>query len=198
MKMRSVAPMRAAKIGYIVMSVFFCIIGIWMIVYPQISMQVMAKVLGMGLLLFGCIRLIGYLSKDLFRLAFQYDLEFGILLILLGLIVLIKPGNVVNFIFIAIGIAVFTEGLFKVQIALDAKRFGIETWWLIFALAVVTALAGGVIMFRPAAGAQMMTVLLGISLLTEGILNFCVVLSTVKIVKHQQPDVVECEYYEIK
>ena len=139
----------------------------------------------------------GRLTGGLFRLAFQYDLEFGILLILLGLIVLIKPGNVVNFIFIAIGIAVFTEGLFKVQIALDAKRFGIETWWLIFALAVVTALAGGVIMFRPAAGAQMMTVLLGISLLTEGILNFCVVLSTVKIVKHQQPDVVECEYYEI-
>jgi len=44
----------------------------------------------------------------------------------------------------------------------------------------------------------MMTGPLGISMLTEGILNFCVVLSTVKIVKHQQPDVVECEYYEIK
>ncbi len=198
MKMRSVAPMRAAKIGYIVMSVFFCMVGILMIVYPQISVQVIGKILGIGLIIFGCIRLIGYGSKDLFRLAFQYDLEFGILLIVLGLIVLIKPGNVMNFIFIATGIAVLAEGLFKIQIALDAKRFGIDTWWLIFALAVVTALAGGVIMFRPAAGAQMMTSLLGISLLTEGILNFCVVLSTVKIVKHQQPDVVECEYYEIK
>ena len=32
----------------------------------------------------------------------------------------------------------------------------------------------------------------------EGILNLCVVVSTVKIVKHQRPDVIESEFREIQ
>lgn len=198
MKMRSIAPMRVAKIGYIVMSIFFCTAGALLIIFPQVSAQVIGKILGISLLIFGCIRLVGYFSRDLFRLAFQYDLEFGILLILLGLIVLFQANNVLNFIFIAIGIAILADGLFKVQIALDAKRFGIQTWWMLLSFAVITALVGLLMVLRPADSLEMMIVLLGISLLAEGILNFCVALSTVKIVKHQKPDVVEVEYYELK
>ena len=36
----------------------------------------------------------------------------------------------------------------------------------------------------------------GLSLLSEGILNLCVAISTVKIVKNQYPDVIEAEFYE--
>ena len=39
--------------------------------------------------------------------------------------------------------------------------------------------------------------LLGVSLLCEGVLNLCVALSTVKIIDHQRPDVIETEYTEI-
>lgn len=46
------------------------------------------------------------------------------------------------------------------------------------------------------AGGIFFTALLGISLLAEGILNLCVVLSTVKIVRHQRPDVIEGEFRE--
>lgn len=40
------------------------------------------------------------------------------------------------------------------------------------------------------------TILFGISLLTEGILNLSTVLTAVKIVRHQMPDVIEVDYYE--
>ena len=53
-------------------------------------------------------------------LAFQYDLGFGLLLIALGILVLAKPAGVLDFIFIALGIAILTDGLFKVQIAVDS------------------------------------------------------------------------------
>ena len=42
------------------------------------------------------------------------------------------------------------------------------------------------------------TVLLGVSILAEGILNLYTVISTVLIIKHQQPDVIEIEYSETK
>ncbi len=198
METRSVASMRFAKTGYIVMSIVFCVVGVLFIALPAKAAVVIGKTLGVAMAAFGVVKLVGYFSRDLFRLAFQYDLEFGILLIALGLTVLLRTSGVMDFICVAMGVAILADGLFKIQIAVDARRFGIQAWWLILALA---ALAGGVgllLVFRPWESVQALTVLLGISLLAEGVLNLCVALSTVKIVGHQQPDVIETDYYEVR
>ena len=198
MKMRSVTPMRIAKIGYIVMSVMFCIAGALFIALPDISITMIGISMGIAMIVFGIAKLVGYFSRDLFRLAFQFDLELGILLLVLGLIVLIRPDDLMSFICIALGISILTDGLFKVQIALDSKRFGIKSWWVILALAVVAGTIGVFLIFRSAKSAQFLTVLLGVSILAEGILNLYTVISTVLIIKHQQPDVIEIEYSETK
>ena len=198
MKMRSVTPMRIAKIGYIVMSVMFCIAGALFIALPDISITMIGISMGIAMIVFGIVKLVGYFSRDLFRLAFQFDLELGILLLVLGLIVLIRPDDLMSFICIALGISILTDGLFKVQIALDSKRFGIKSWWVILALAGVTGTIGGFLIFRSSKSAQFLTVLLGVSILAEGILNLYTVISTVLIIKHQQPDVIEIEYSETK
>lgn len=198
MKMRSVTPMRIAKIGYIVMSVVFCIAGTLFIALPDISTTMIGISMGIAMIAFGIVKLVGYFSRDLFRLAFQFDLELGILLIVLGVMVLIKPDNLMTFICIALGISILTDGLFKVQIALDARRFGIKSWCVILALAIVTGTIGVFLIFHSAKSAQFLTILLGVSLLVEGILNLYTVISTVLIVRHQQPDVIDAEYSEIK
>lgn len=198
MKMRSVTPMRIAKIGYIVMSVMFCIAGALFIALPDISITMIGVSMGIAMIVFGIVKLVGYFSRDLFRLAFQFDLELGILLLVLGLIVLIRPDDLMTFMCIALGISILTDGLFKVQIALDSKRFGIKSWWVILALAVVAGTIGVFLIFRSAKSAQFLTVLLGVSILAEGILNLYTVISTVLIIKHQQPDVIEIEYSETK
>ena len=198
MKMRSVTPMRIAKIGYIVMSVMFCIAGALFIALPDISITMIGISMGIAMIVFGIVKLVGYFSRDLFRLAFQFDLELGILLLVLGLIVLIRPDDLMTFICIALGISILTDGLFKIQIALDSKRFGIKSWWVILALAVVAGTIGVFLIFRSAKSAQFLTVLLGVSILAEGILNLYTVISTVLIIKHQQPDVIEIEYSETK
>lgn len=198
MKMRSVTPMRIAKIGYIVMSVMFCIAGALFIALPDISITMIGISMGIAMIVFGIVKLVGYFSRDLFRLAFQFDLELGILLLVLGLIVLIRPDDLMTFICIALGISILTDGLFKVQIALDSKRFGIKSWWVILALAVVAGTIGVFLIFRSAKSAQFLTVLLGVSILAEGILNLYTVISTVLIINHQQPDAIEIEYSETK
>ena len=198
MKMRSVTPMRIAKIGYIVMSVMFCIAGALFIALPDISITMIGISMGIAMIVFGIVKLVGYFSRDLFRLDFQFDLELGILLLVLGLIVLIRPDDLMPFICIALGISILTDGLFKVQIALDSKRFGIKSWWVIFALAVVAGTIGVFLIFHSAKSAQFLTVLLGVSILAEGILNLYTVISTVLIIKHQQPDAIEIEYSETK
>ena len=196
MKTRSTVPMYAAKTGYIVMSAAFCVIGLVFIMRPDLSARYLGYLLGIALTVFGAVKLVGYFSKDLFRLAFQYDLALGVLSIVLGAVLLIKPFDVLSTILIAAGVTVLADSLFKIQIAAEAKRFGVRTWWLIMALAVLTAAAGAVLVIRPRESALFLTMLLGVSLMFEGILNFCVAISTVRIVKNQVPDVIDVEFHE--
>ena len=186
--MRSVLPMKAAKIGYIVLSVFYCVLGILLFAMPDLSLTAIGIILGIGMIVFGIVKIIGYFSKDLFRLAFQYDLAFGGLLIALGIIVLVNPEHLLSFFCIVIGIAVLCDGLFKIQIAIDSKPFGIRTWWLILLFAVITVAAGVLLIIRPAQAARMLTVFLGISVFADGILTLIVAVFTVKIIDHQLSD----------
>lgn len=194
MKARCVTPMWIAKVGYIVMSLVFCGAGALFILRPEASMAVISRAVGIALVVFGGIKLVGYFSGDLFRLAFQYDLAFGVLLIALGAVILLKPEGALDFIFAALGILIFSDGLFKVQIALDAKKFGIRSWRMTAALALATGAIGLALVFRPWESGVLLTELLGASLLCEGVLSLWVALSTVKIVRHQRPDVIEGEF----
>ena len=196
MKMRCIIPMKVAKTGYVIMSIAFCLIGLLFITRPESSSILIGRALGIAMIVFGIIKLVGYFSKDLFRLAFQYDLEIGILILLLGIIAVTETIDVMNFIFIAVGVAILIDALFKTRIAFDSKSFGISTWWTILVLAILTGLIGLALVFRPWESASLLTVLLGVALCAEGILNLCVAISTVKIVKNQYPDVIDTNFKE--
>ena len=193
--MRSTKIIRAAKIGYIILSAIFCGLGILLMADPGMSVALIGDIVGIVLVAFGIIKLVGYFSKDLYRLAFQFDLAFGILLIAMGLVLLIKPESAMNILCIILGIEIIADGLFKVQTSLDARRFGLNTWWLILSLAIIAGAIGAVLIFYPSESVRALTWVLGLSLLVEGVLNLCVALCAIKIIEHQRPDTIEAEIY---
>lgn len=195
--MRDVAPMKTAKVGYIVMSALFCVLGVVLFVSPAVSVVWIGRLLGIGMMVFGVVKLVGYFSRDLFRLAFQYDLAFGALLIALGLVTLLHPNSAMSFLCIMFGIPVLADGLFKIQMAIDSHRFGVRSWWVVLLLAILTCVIGVLLVLRPGDGAQVLTMMMGISLFLDGVLNLSVAICLVKIVRNQQPDIIDSEGYEI-
>ena len=194
--MRSTKPVWTAKFGDIVSSLLLCALGVALIVHPSFSATALCALMGTLLICYGIFKVIGYWSKDLFRLAFQFDLAFGILMIAVGLIMVIRPSQMLTLVNLVIGILVLADGLFKIQIALDSKAFGIKAWWLIMALAAAAVVLGILLMVDPFASSALLMILLGISLLAEGILNFCVMICTVKIMKNQIPDTTKLQHEE--
>ena len=150
------------------------------------------------MMLFGLVKVIGYCSKDLYRLAFQFDLAFGILLMALGIILIIRADAMVNLICIVMGICVLADALLKIQISIDSKTFGIQKRWLILDMAILTGVAGFLLVFRPSESIQIIMILFGIALITEGVLNLITILIAVKIIRHQMPEVIDAEYCEIE
>lgn len=193
-KTRATGPLWAVKTGYIVISALFCVLGLVLFIMAERCVPWIGRALGIGMVVCGAVKLGGYFSRDLFRLAFQYDLAFGILLIALGVLVLLQPDGAMSFFCIVLGICVLTDGLFKIQIAIDAKRFGITKWWIVMVMAILTVAMGIVLVLRPGESAAVIMLLAGIGIFVEGLLNICVSLCMVKIVKNQYPDVIEGDY----
>lgn len=150
------------------------------------------------MILFGIVKINGYCSKDLYRLAFQFDLASGILLIALGLLFIIRTGSIISILCTIMGIYVLADALLKIQIAIDSKAFGIRKWWLILSAAILTGIAGFLLIFRPSESARIIMILFGLTLLTEGIMNLITILTAVKIICHQLPEMVDADYYEVK
>ena len=194
--MRSTTPMRIAKCGYVLISLLFCTLGILLIAVPAISPEAFGIALGCTMVVFGAVKLVGYFSHDLFRLAFQYDLASGLLMLLLGCVLLISPDRMLNNLCTVFGILILSDSLLKIQISVDAYRFGLKRWWLILTAATVSAVFGAILIFRPAESLRIMTVLLGISLFADGVLNISTALCAVRIVRHQKPDCYEAEFSE--
>lgn len=194
MKMRSVAPMLIAKWGYIIVSAILCILGGTAILLPAPSEKYCGIALGILLVAFGIIKLVGYYSKDLFRLAFQFDWQFGSFLTIFGLIALARPEESLNFLCAALAVYMILESLFKIKISQAAKEFGIRSWRLILVLALLSGIAGILLLLRPW---QSAVVLLGINLLAAGILNIAVAITCVKIIRNQIPDVIDVDGYVI-
>lgn len=182
-----------AKAGYVLSCVLLCALGITLIAVPDFSISMLCRVGGILLILFGCVKIIGYISKDLYRLAFQFDLAFGILLISMGAILILRTESMVHIICSLLGLYILADALLKVQISIDSRSFGIRQWWIILAAAVITSIVGFLLIFRPYESARMAMILLGISLLSEGILNLVTVLTAVKIFRRRSSSEIDAD-----
>lgn len=187
---------RTAKVGYIALSALLCLFGLLLIIFPDTAANVAGFICAILLIAFGIIKIIGYFSRDIYRLAFQYDLAFGLLMILLGAAMFANPGSLSSFICLSLGLYILTDSLFKIQIALDARRFGVRSWMLILISAVLAGIGGLLLVLRPTESIPVLVVMLGISLLFEGLLNLITVLTSVKVMRELRPDAIEVEYRE--
>lgn len=184
--MRSVLPMKIAKIFNIMMSICFCVFGIIVIASPEIPTKAVGMVIGICLICFGLFKMLGFFSKDLFRLAFEFDLQLGIFFVVLGVAMLTHFEQTLSLICVIFGIAILSESIFKATIAFDAKKFGIKHWFVILLGSILTCAFGAILVFFPSIRIRVLQILLGLALLLYGLLNLLVILETVKIVKNQQ------------
>lgn len=174
---------KRAKWAYMAVSAALIVLGIVLIVYPELSAATLCVLLGVTLAIFGCVKLVGYFSRDIFRLAFQFDLALGVFTLAAGILLIVHPANVVVVMPVVIGVFILIDGAFKLQTALDAKHFGLRRWWTVLILAILSGVCGLFLVIDPFAGRTALTILLGATLIVDGMQNFCTAAYTVKAVR---------------
>ena len=74
--MDDLKQLKIVKNVYIIMSLLFCALGIFLMAKPESSVRMLCVLMGTMLILYGIIKVSGYFTRDAFCLAFQFDLAF--------------------------------------------------------------------------------------------------------------------------
>lgn len=175
--------LKRIKNAYSLLSVALALSGTALLLRPVAALNLMFKLWGIISVLFGAVKIMGYFSKDIFQLAFQFDLILGIISCVIGCLSIFKTDLSVEILGTIVGLFVLTDALSKLQTAIDAKRFGLEIWYLLMAAAVTASMVGILLLLFPLKGTGLIIRLLGFNLAVDGGLNLLIVQSTVKIIR---------------
>lgn len=164
---------KLARTGYILISILFYLSGILCLTVPNISGKTAAMAGGIILIAYGLIKITGYLSKDLYCLAFQYDFACGIFLLVLGIVVLAANQKFKGYLLSAVGVLILLDSLLCIQTSMDAKKFGLSSWPAILALSILSGALGAALIITNT------QIIAGCSLLAEGLMRHYIVHCTV-------------------
>ena len=128
----------------------------------------------------GGAKICGYFANDLYRLAFQYDLAVGLFAAIFGVLFFVSPEKFNATYPTAIGSYALLEGTFKLQIAFDARRFGIRYWHLMLGTALTLCAIGVLTVVSYYSEALSETVLRAIALMAVGAENAWFTIYTVR------------------
>lgn len=177
---------RCAKTGNIISGGAFFILGIILMLFPTASMVLLTKVAGAIMFISGIVRIVGYFSKDLYYLAFQFDFALGILSVLFGGMLFFRPSWLISAIQIFMGAFVLVNGLFALQTAMDSKKFGMKYWWVLLTISVLSSVLGFLIIINPFKSAAAVTELIGMTLLFVGVEKVFVSIYTIVTQKNKE------------
>lgn len=175
--------LKLVKNAYSLLAISLIITGLIVLIWPKTTLEFICKIVGIVLLICGTIKILSYFTKDMFQLAFQFDLGLGIVATIVGLVMFIQTGHVVEVIGVLIGIFILVDAALKIQTAIEAKRFGFERWQIILGISLVVAIVGIMLIAMPWKATEVMIRLIGINLCLDGFLNLWVVQNTVKFIR---------------
>lgn len=179
--MAHVKQIKFARTGYILISILFYLSGVLCLTIPDINGKAIAVAGGIILIVYGIIKITGYLSKDLYCLAFQYDLACGIFLLVLGIVVLAANQKFKGYLLPGVGVLVLLDSLLCIQTSMDAKRFGLSSWPLMLALSILSGALGAALIVTDT------QTVAGCSLMAEGFMRHYIVHCTVYLSPDDHP-----------
>ncbi len=167
----SIENMYKRMIWYSIGTALITIItGIILLLVPELSGKVLGIIVGIIFLIEGINSIYKYFHREGAKL-YNLNLVFGVIYAVLGVVIILVPSSVVEFITVCLGIYMIVNGASKVNYALWLKRGNEDSWLITLATGILVAIVGVLVIFNPFASLTL-TKLAGAFLIITGILDF--------------------------
>ncbi len=158
------------KWNMILAALIYIALGVVLLMWPDFTSRAICTVLGGMLLVYGVFQVIGFFTKGTDGWSWAVvDLLVGLCALGLGVFALLNPEAVLSVLPIALGAVVVVDSCVSLKRALQLRELGMEKWWIICLLAVITALFGLLVVFNPFASLTVLVRIIGAVLIYEGV-----------------------------
>ena len=178
-----IKKIKGIKIELIIISVVLFALGLFLVIFPEISQLVICRVVGIALCVWGVLRLINYFRIAGSEILGSYGLVQGVTLLAFGMFFVIKPGFIAVFLGTALAIIIIIDGILKLQYAVDFYHLGSDKWWIEFIGSVVMVIIGIIALLNPFSTSSALIVFIGIALMIEGLWDFISLMRIVSVTK---------------
>lgn len=151
----------------IITSVVTAIIGVIIICNPMVTMKVVAYVLGAIFIAFGAIKLISYfVAKGTYDF-YNYELIYGLLAVIIGIITICYSSTIGTIFRMIIGVWIVYSGLMRLGLVLKLKTLEIEEWKYALVIAILILICGIYVLVK----AETIGIAIGIAVLIYSIMD---------------------------
>lgn len=151
----------------IITSVVTAIIGIVIIGNPMVTMKIVAYVLGSLFIAFGVIKLINYfVAKGAYDF-YNYEMIYGILAIIIGIVTIAYSNTIATIFRIIIGVWIFYSGIMRFGLVLKLKTLEIKEWKYALMIAILILICGVYVLVK----AETIGIAIGIAVLVYSIMD---------------------------
>ncbi len=165
----------------IIKSLFLIVIGLLLTFMADATLVSISYILGGILCALGAVAIIQFCkTKDTGVLIGQFNIVYGIITILAGILLILKPSIVGSLIPICIGVLIIISSSIKLQQALSIRDLASAYWKGSLITSLLSLICGLVILFNPFKTASVVTQMIGIFILVYAVLD---ILSTIMLKK---------------
>ena len=161
--------------GAIVLDLLYIFFGAFLISNPNMGTKAALVIVGIILVITGIFSISKYIMNN-YKI-FLFELIYGILCIAFGILCLVNPFGVANFISIMVGIWLIITSILKGVIAIEFKMHNEGTWLINLAMSILVIVIGVILIVNPFVNYIIITTYVGVMIVVYScidILNQCI------------------------
>lgn len=162
---------RSIKVNLLSSAILCVILGIVLVAYPDTSMTLVCRAVGVIVLITGLGLVFGYLKSGKEHWYGKIELVFGTILAIVGGFLILRPLGLISIIPIIFGILFIYHGLANMRQAMELRQYKDKGWWLPVLIAATTVLLGIFIINYPIRTMDIIMRVIGACLIYDGLAN---------------------------
>lgn len=151
----------------IISAIVYIVLGLIMIFWPVKVSTALCYVLGTALTVYGIFNLITFFRNK--NSSFGIELIVGIIATAFGIFFLISPQSILGMIALIIGVLIIVDSTIDIKRAYQLKMLGVKHWWISLVISIAVIIFGAVTIICPAFFGGVIMIVLGATLVYEGV-----------------------------
>ena len=167
------------KALYMFMAIIELIFGLFLIIFPDISAQILTIIIGAILSGVGVFNIISYFMNK--NSSFRQGILSGVISTALGIAFIAQSESITNVTSIILGVFVIFEALTSCKRAIIMCRLEFDKWFVPMIIAVVAAVLGVLLLIFPSFFGEAIMIIVGIALVIEAVLGIWSIIFIIRL-----------------